>query len=49
MFYQRDEVAAPIISEKAKLNKPEIPETILYDFDTEPGMTYTFVIKNEIH
>ena len=37
VFYRKDEVATPIISEKAKLNKPIIPETILYDFETEPG------------
>jgi alpha-L-fucosidase 2 len=44
-FYKRDEVAAPKISGKAKLNRPNIPETTLYDFVTEPGMTYTFINK----
>jgi len=46
VFYQVDKVAEPIISEKAKLNKLKIPDTELYDFDTEPEMTYTFVNKN---
>ena len=44
-FYKTDEVAAPIISPKAKLNKPDIPETILYDLPTKPGRIYTFTIK----
>jgi alpha-L-fucosidase 2 len=43
VFYQIDKVKTPIISEKAKLNKPKIPETILYDFVTEAGMSYTFI------
>jgi alpha-L-fucosidase 2 len=47
VFYQVDKVAEPVISEKAKLNKPNVPETMLYDFDTEAGMTYTF-FKKEI-
>ena len=38
MPYQTEEVAAPIISEKAKLNKPNIPETVLYDFQTKAGL-----------
>lgn len=36
-FFVIDAVQKPIISEKAKLNKPVIPETILYDFPTKPG------------
>lgn len=44
-FYQIDEVAAPIISEKAKLNKPDIPETQLYDFPTAPGSVYILKSK----
>ena len=40
-FYQVDKVAAPIISDQAKLNKPLIPETVLYDFPTEAGKVYT--------
>jgi alpha-L-fucosidase 2 len=40
-FYQVDKVAAPIISEKARLNKPLIPETVLYDLPTVAGKVYT--------
>ena len=39
-FYQTDKVSEPLISEKAKLNKPNIPATILYDFQTQPGKIY---------
>ena len=42
-FYQTEKVPAPIISEKAKLNKPNIPETVVYDFQTETGNSYTFI------
>lgn len=42
-FYQIDKIATPVISAKANLNKPSINETILYDFDTAAGKTYTFV------
>jgi len=41
-FYQIDKIATPVISDKANLNKPAINETILYDFDTVAGKTYTF-------
>jgi len=42
-FYQIDKIATPVISDKANLNKPAINETILYDFDTVAGKTYTFI------
>lgn len=42
-FYQIDKIATPVISAKANLNKPSINETILYDFDTVAGKTYTFI------
>ena len=42
-FYQIDKIATPVISAKANLNKPSINETILYDFDTTAGKTYTFI------
>jgi len=45
-FYQKDPVAKPIISEQAKLNKPIIPATVLYDFPTEAGKSYIFSAKN---
>lgn len=44
-FYQTDKVSAPIISEKAKLNKPNIPETVLYDLKTQAGKEYTLLMK----
>jgi alpha-L-fucosidase 2 len=44
-FYQTEEVATPVISEKAKLNKPNIPATILYDFQTKAGMVYIMTRK----
>jgi len=44
-FYQNDAVAAPLISAKAKLNKPNIPETVLYDFQTKPGQVYILKLK----
>ena len=42
-FYQIDKIATPVISAKANLNKPSINGTILYDFDTAAGKTYTFI------
>jgi len=39
-FYQTDKASEPLISEKAKLNEPNIPATILYDFQTQPGKNY---------
>lgn len=44
-FFKVDKVAEPIISEKAKLNKPVIPATILYDLQTETGKIYTLIIN----
>jgi alpha-L-fucosidase 2 len=42
-FYQNETTAKPIISEKAKLNKPGEKPTLLYDFETQAGKTYTLV------
>jgi alpha-L-fucosidase 2 len=47
-FFKIDAVQKPIISEKARLNKPVIPATILYDFQTVPGVVYSFKERNEI-
>ena len=44
-FYETEKVPAPIISEKAKLNKPNIPETVVYDFMTDAGGVYLFNAK----
>jgi alpha-L-fucosidase 2 len=41
-FYQVPEIKSPIISEKAKLNKPELKESILYDISTTAGESYKF-------
>jgi len=38
--YLTPEVKQPIISEKAKLNKPVLKQTFLYDLKTEKGKTY---------
>jgi alpha-L-fucosidase 2 len=42
-FYRKDDVPAPLISDQANLNKPKIPDTVLYDFPTEEGKVYTFI------
>ncbi|MCF2446903.1 glycoside hydrolase family 95 protein [Dyadobacter sp. CY345] len=41
LFYQTDPVLDPIISSAAKINKLPIKETLLYDFPTQAGKTYT--------
>jgi len=43
-FYQTEEVQKPIISDKAKLNKLNIKETYLYDFQTKAGQVYTITL-----
>lgn len=40
-FYQVDETPVPIISDKAKLNVPQVKPTFLFDFDTKAGQVYT--------
>ncbi len=42
-FYKNEKTATPIISEKAKLNPTGIKPTLLYDFATQAGKTYTLV------
>jgi len=42
-FYISDKVREPVISSEAKLRKPVIPETKLYDLQTEAGKTYELV------
>jgi alpha-L-fucosidase 2 len=44
-FYQNEVTAQPVISEKAKLNKPGYKPTLLYDLATQPGKVYTLVSK----
>jgi alpha-L-fucosidase 2 len=43
-FYQTEEVQKPIISDKAKLNKLNIKETYLYEFQTKAGQVYTITL-----
>lgn len=45
-FYQLAKTATPIISEKAHLNPVSVKETLLYDFASEQGKSYTFTIKD---
>lgn len=45
-FYQIAKTATPIISEKAHLNPLSVKETLLYDFASEKGKSYTFTIKD---
>ncbi len=44
-FFQLPEVKQALISEDAKLNKFELPQTKLYDIQTEKGEEYTFLAK----
>lgn len=43
-FYQIEEIAAPLISEKAVVSSPELKETFLYDLPTSKGKIYTLLI-----
>lgn len=44
-FFKTPEVPRPLISEKAKLNPPSVPQTVVYDIPTEAGKEYVFVLK----
>jgi alpha-L-fucosidase 2 len=44
-FFQYSETAKPIISEKAQLKPTGINPTLLYDFATQAGKTYTLVSR----
>lgn len=41
-FFKKEKVASPVISKEAKLNNPQIPDTFVYDVQTEPGGIYVF-------
>jgi alpha-L-fucosidase 2 len=45
VFYQTEKIAAPVISEKAKITLPDLKPTFVYDIPTEKGKTYTLVLK----
>jgi alpha-L-fucosidase 2 len=42
-FFHIDDIATPIVSEKATIAPLNIKETVLYDLPTIAGKTYTFV------
>ncbi|MGQ1891663.1 glycoside hydrolase family 95 protein [Thermophagus sp. OGC60D27] len=42
-FFEKAKIKDPVISEKAKLTKTNLPKTYLYDFPTEAGETYTIL------
>ena len=42
-FYFVNQVRKPLVSDKAKLKKPKLKKTYLFDFQTEAGKTYSFV------
>ncbi|ANF49942.1 alpha-L-fucosidase [Chryseobacterium glaciei] len=44
-YYQVNSIKTPLVSEKAELKGFPIPETQVFDFDTEKGTTYTFEVK----
>jgi len=44
-FFQVEETPAPIIANKATIASPELKATMLYDFPTVRGKTYTLVFK----
>jgi alpha-L-fucosidase 2 len=41
-YFKKAAIATPLISEKAKTNMLNLPETTLYDFEAKPNTTYTF-------
>jgi alpha-L-fucosidase 2 len=43
-FFATPAVPAPVISDKAKLNPPAVPQTEAYDLETEAGGEYTLEI-----
>lgn len=44
-FFDIPQVKTPLISEKANVEEINLKSTVLYDFDTEAGKTYTLVCK----
>ena len=44
-FFQVEETSAPVVAGKATITPPELKETMLYDWPTVKGKTYTLVIK----
>ncbi|AZA53391.1 glycosyl hydrolase family 95 catalytic domain-containing protein [Chryseobacterium sp. G0201] len=44
-YYQINSIKAPLVSEKAELKGFPVPETQVFDFNTEKGNIYTFEVK----
>jgi alpha-L-fucosidase 2 len=44
-FFHVEETSAPVVAGKATIAPPELKETMLYDWPTATGKTYTLVIK----
>ncbi|MCU7552273.1 glycoside hydrolase family 95 protein [Chitinophagaceae bacterium LB-8] len=44
-FYQVEDTPAPLISPKATVTPLEVKETMVYDFPTQAGKTYTFIAQ----
>lgn len=44
-FYQTENTAAPLVSEKAVISLPRLKETFIYDVPTKAGQVYSFIIK----
>jgi alpha-L-fucosidase 2 len=44
-FYQTSKIPTPIISDKATITLPQLKTTWLYDISTQPGKTYSVVVK----
>ena len=44
-FYQTEKIANPVISDKATITLPQLKQTWLYDINTQPGKTYSVVLK----
>ncbi len=45
-IFAREQVKEPLISDKATLKNMDIPQTTLYDFNTESGQKYEFQVIN---
>ncbi|HEY3402608.1 MAG TPA: glycoside hydrolase family 95 protein [Ohtaekwangia sp.] len=43
LFYQTEEILAPIVSNQEKITDPVLKITILYDLATQKGKVYTFI------
>lgn len=45
-FFQSAQASPAIISVEAKLKRPDIKDTFIYDIVTTPGKSYSFVVKD---